>query len=60
MRFPVCWLNLSDLLSNVVKQPHPRPNHDGVRDGVDLTVHHELLLSCQLHEDHSEVGATQI
>ena len=44
----------------MVKETHSGPGHDGVRDGVDLAVHHELLLGGQLHEDHPEVGSSQI
>ena len=49
-----------DLLCNMVKELHTRANHDTVGDGVDLAVHHELLVLGQLHEDDPEVGATQV
>ena len=38
----------------------PRAGHDALGDGVDLGVHHELLVLGQLHEDDTEVCASQI
>ena len=49
-----------NLLGNMIKESITRSNHDVMRYRINLAVHHELLLSRQLHEDDTEIGSTKI
>ena len=44
----------------MVKELNAGANHDAVRDGEDLAVHHELLVLSEFHEDDSEVVSSQV
>ena len=51
------YIHWVHLLCYVIEELDAGSRHDGLRDGVDLAVHHKLLLLGQLHEDDSEQQA---
>jgi hypothetical protein len=48
------------LLGDMVEELSAGPGHDLMRYGVNLAVHHELLVARQLHEDDAKVRAAQV
>ena len=44
----------------MVHETNSRTNHDGLRYGENLAVHHELLIRSQLHEDDPKVGSSEV
>lgn len=44
----------------MVHEANPRTNHDRLRYGEYLAVHHKLLIRSQLHEDDPKVGSTEV